>query len=582
MAIPDRAESQPLLAEPQQATTATSAGTFRPRTPSSTSSSSAAAAVAVATSPSSHKGPSPIRPSARSPTTDHAAGDPRGGRLPSPARSAHSYMSENETVMNLARAIKEAKRTLRLSLPSITSYVLSFANRLVVTFMVGHLGANELAASTLAVMFGNVAGFSICFGLSSALDTLASQAVTGASNPRQAGVFLQRAILINLMLAIPISLLWVFAEPLLRLAHQDAELSRMAGSYIRIMLVSFAPNIVRDLVAKFLNAQGIMQAQFYVYLVVLPFNVALQYTLVYLDTPIRLGFYGAAWGSVISDIFSALLIIAYAVFISGHQCWQPWSRQALYGWGQYLRLGFPGMLMVCAEWWMFEIVALIAGVFGARVLAAQSIIINTSSIVYMTYLGISVVNSNRIGNFLGAGKPMRAKFSAQVSIAMAFVFSLVLGTAVLVFRRQWASLFTNDMDVVALTAAVLPVCALFQFADGGVCVTGGVLRGCGKQHVGAVLNLVAYYVIGLPFSALLTFYFDLQLLGIWLGLAAAQILCYAVQVMYVNSQIDWASECRVAQQRVNHNFHVAAVAHGLDEDDDDLIEDEDDDLLLSA
>ncbi|KAJ1499606.1 hypothetical protein HMI54_011636, partial [Coelomomyces lativittatus] len=47
---------------------------------------------------------------------------------------------------------KEVGTLLQLSVPCILSYFLSFANRLVVTLFVGHLGANQLAAATLAVM----------------------------------------------------------------------------------------------------------------------------------------------------------------------------------------------------------------------------------------------------------------------------------------------------------------------------------------------------------------------------------------------------------------------------------------------
>ncbi len=43
--------------------------------------------------------------------------------------------------------------------------------------------------------------------------------------------------------------------------------------------------------------------------------------------------------------------------------------------------------------------------------------------------------------------------------------------------------------VIALTAAILPVVAVFQVFDGGAAVSGGVLRARGKQVTGALLNL---------------------------------------------------------------------------------------------
>jgi len=37
-------------------------------------------------------------------------------------------------------------------------------------------------------------------------------------------------------------------------------------------------------------------------------------------------------------------------------------------------------------------------------------------------------------------------------------------------------------------------------------VFSGILRGCAKQKVGAVLNLIAYYIISLPIGASLAFF----------------------------------------------------------------------------
>lgn len=49
--------------------------------------------------------------------------------------------------------------------------------------------------------------------------------------------------------------------------------------------------------------------------------------------------------------------------------------------------------------------------------------------------------------------------------------------------------------------------SLDQVADGLANSCGGVLRGQGRQHLGAVFNLVAYYVLALPFGLTLAFYF---------------------------------------------------------------------------
>ena len=48
----------------------------------------------------------------------------------------------------------------------------------------------------------------------------------------------------------------------------------------------------------------------------------------------------------------------------------------------------------------------------------------------------------------------------------------------------------------------------------------GAIRGIGHQHLGAYLNLAAYYVVGIPTSLLLSFVWDYGVQGLWLGLIA--------------------------------------------------------------
>ena len=48
---------------------------------------------------------------------------------------------------------------------------------------------------------------------------------------------------------------------------------------------------------------------------------------------------------------------------------------------------------------------------------------------------------------------------------------------------------------------------------------GGVLRGSGRQYIGAVVNFITYYVIGIPIGSVLGLKTDLGVLGLWVGMA---------------------------------------------------------------
>ena len=63
----------------------------------------------------------------------------------------------------------------------------------------------------------------------------------------------------------------------------------------------------------------------------------------------------------------------------------------------------------------------------------------------------------------------------------------------------------------------MPLVASFQVADGLAGSCGGVLRGLGRQHLGAMFNLVAYYVLALPMGITLAFKAGYGLQGLWIG-----------------------------------------------------------------
>lgn len=75
---------------------------------------------------------------------------------------------------------------------------------------------------------------------------------------------------------------------------------------------------------------------------------------------LRLGLDGAVWAMNACQGISLALLSVYterrhaAAAGSDRQTWHGWSREALTGWGAFLRLGVPSTVMVCLEWWAYE------------------------------------------------------------------------------------------------------------------------------------------------------------------------------------------------------------------------------------
>lgn len=265
----------------------------------------------------------------------------------------------------------------------------------------------------------------------------------------------------------------------------------------------------------------------YVLLITSPVNAGLNYLFCY---TFQIGLLGAPLATSISYWLSFFLLVLYVRFVAGSECWGGWSREAFQNLGTFARLAVLGIVHVGSEWWAFEIVALAAGRLGTIPLAAQSVIMTADQILNTIPFGVGVATSARVGNLLGLRSPSGAARAANTAAWLSMLLGGVVLAVLMVTRNHFAKLFNDDARVVRLTAEVLPLVALFQIADGlnGSC--GGSLRGMGRQHVGALVNLVSYYCTALPLGVWLAFHgWGLQ--GLWAGQCIA---------LYLVGMLEWA------------------------------------------
>lgn len=199
--------------------------------------------------------------------------------------------------------------------------------------------------------------------------------------------------------------------------------------------------------------------------------------------------------------------------------------------------------------------ALAASYLGTVDLAAQSILLTSASATYTIPYGISVAASNRVGNSLGEALANKARRASMMALLFAVIFGAMNSTFFLTTRSFFGYLFTSDEDVVVRVGHILPLCALFQIADGLCGVCGGVIRGLGRQKVAAYINLFAYYVVALPMGYTLTFNAGWSLTGIWVSLSVALFLGAAGECLFLLT-IDWCAEVRRIHDRVKQEENI--------------------------
>lgn len=162
---------------------------------------------------------------------------------------------------------------------------------------------------------------------------------------------------------------------------------------------------------------------------------------------------------------------------------------------------------------------------------------------------VAVAGAVRVGNLLGAQRPKLAQTASRVAMGLAILIAGVNSILLIVLRYRWGRLFSSEPEVVAAVAQVLPLVALFQLSDGLSGAAGGLLRGAGKSGIGAFINIIAYYVLGIPIGIAVAFTGPKWgLAGLWVGLTIA-LSSTGVLMSYVIWTMDWEKASDLARIR---------------------------------
>ncbi|KAL0994963.1 hypothetical protein UPYG_G00130010 [Umbra pygmaea] len=451
---------------------------------------------------------------------------------------------------------EELYHVLKLTGPLVVSRILNFLLPFVITIFSGHLGNAELAGYALASAVINVTTTATGYGLALACDTLVSQTF-GSRNLQGVGVIVQRGLLILLLFCLPCWGVLINTHSLLLAMHQEEEVARIAQLYVFCYIPAVPAMFLHQLQTAYLQNQGIILPQMYTAAAANLINLGVNYVLL---VSLQMGVTGSAIASSLAQITLCVLLYAYILWRGLHKnTWAGWSSESLQEWGSYMQLAIPSTLMVCFEWWVWEIGGFLAGMLGEVDLAAQHVLLEIGAITYMFPLGVHAAACVRVGNALGAGLTSRAILTCKVALVLSGGLALLQGITLGCSRHSLGFIFTNDQDIVDNVSLNLGLYTFTQLFDALLCVCSGILVGAGKQKIAALSNLVSYYCIGLPVGIALMFAAKLRILGLWLGI----FICVVLQTGFfitIIFKLNWQQITEEAQKRAGKTGQMSCVS----------------------
>ncbi len=414
-----------------------------------------------------------------------------------------------------------AKMT-RLAIPVVVVQVGMMLFGVVDTMVVGRLSSQALAA----VALGHVAVITISsfgVGVLLGIDPLLNQAL-GARDRNAFRRSVQRGFILAAVLMIPSILFLLPIGAILALLGQPAETVPLAAAYSHISIPGLLPFYGWVVLRLALQAMGRLRHIVATVIAVNIFNLVADWALVFGAGPIpQLGPLGSAWASTIARTLLFVILLS----VDRKDLW-PLLRfdRASFELGPLLktaRLGIPIGFNLQLEIVAFSVIALLMGGLGTITMAAHQVAINLASLTFMVPLGVSQATAVRVGNAIGAGDSGGARRAASAGLILGAGF-MTLTAALFIGIPVWlARAYTSVEEVLLLASMLIPIAGFFQVFDGLQVVAAGVLRGAGDTRVPLVVNILGFWLVGLPTSLVLGFRLGYGPQGLWWGIVAGLI-----------------------------------------------------------
>lgn len=164
---------------------------------------------------------------------------------------------------------------------------------------------------------------------------------------------------------------------------------------------------------------------------------------------------------------------------------------------ELLRLGLPMggsyLVEVCA----FSFMALLIAREGMFVTGGHQIMSNLVALCYMMPMAVGIAAASLTAQAIGANDVHRAQKTAQAGLIVVFFGAITTIILLIVGKPMILAVYTNNLKVAAIAAALMQVIPYFHLCDAMQCINSYLLRAHKVAVVPMLLQIVALTGIGL-------------------------------------------------------------------------------------
>jgi len=430
---------------------------------------------------------------------------------------------------SMKKFINESNHFFKIGFPIFGSQLSYMIMHTTDTIVSGRYSSEELAGLVLAGAF-TFPIYMLFQGIMFAITPIVAQ-LYGSKEFAKIGEKMRQIFWIAIIIAFSIFFIFLFLSKILLFFPLDKNILLISTEYLRAVSVGMFFYVMFRYLSSYSEGMTLTLPVFFVVLFGALINIPLDiiFAFGYFGIP-EMGSEGCGYAtSIVSMImfFLMLRIILSSKKYKKTELLKEFNGPSIKVSKEILKLGIPIGIGIFAEMTMFSGAAIIIGQLGDKILSGHAVALNIASILFMLPLAIGLAGSTRVGNLLGEKRFLDARYSSYVGVSLCFIGAFFNMIMLLIFRENFSSIYSKDIEVINIAISLLLYAAIFQIPDGIQMGSLGALRGYKDTFAPMVFLIISYWVFAIPLGYFLTNYGFTKPLGaegMWISMIMGLIL----------------------------------------------------------
>lgn len=418
------------------------------------------------------------------------------------------------------------KQLFLFSGPIMLTNLLQTSYQFIDSLWVGNLlGATALGAVAVASTIIFIV-LSFVIGLNNAALTILSQQ-KGKDNADGLKRYLNAFVVLLTTIAIVLGVIgFIFSEQFLLFLGTPEEMLEQANAYLQINFLGILFLFGYNFISTVLRSIGDSKTPLRFVTIAVLLNIILDPLFI---SGFGWGVEGAAYATVISQGIAFLYGLIYVL----HKKLAPFSMPTIPSKkevGLILNLGIPSGLQMSVISAGSAAILTVVTTFGSGAVAGFSAAQRLDSVLMLPAHALSTAVSSMAGQNIGVKNWNRVKGVAKYGVVYNFSVMLFIGIIVAFFAEFGVRLFIREDEAVEFGTRYLQIIALCYPFLGINFILNGIVRASGAMYQVLILNIISFWVLRYPLTALFASIFGET--GIAIGMGTSFIVSSMVAALY--------------------------------------------------